>query len=112
MYKMGVYPSKLTRAGYCQKICIVILSRYQVVDTILQGCHGEGKMKFFPGHEKVREKLGNLKINGYGRQSSDNLFVLSKRGKDVLSPEIVSVSAHLPHPWRLLLKKRICFLGE
>ena len=58
MYKMGVYPSKLTRAGYCQKICIMILSTYQVVDTILQGCHGEGKMKIFPGHEKVREICG------------------------------------------------------
>ena len=23
---------------------------------------------------KVREKSGNLKINGYGRQSSENLF--------------------------------------
>ena len=35
---------------------------------------------------KVREKSGNLKINGYGRLSS---------GKDVLSHEIVS--AHLLH---------------
>ena len=34
---------------------------------------------------KVREKSGNLKINGYGRQSSENLFILFKRGKDVLS---------------------------
>ena len=25
---------------------------------------------------KVREKSGNLKINGYGRQSSENLFIL------------------------------------
>ena len=33
---------------------------------------------------KVREKSGNLKINGYGRQSSENLFILFKRGKDVL----------------------------
>ena len=38
---------------------------------------------------KVREKSGNLKINGYGRQTSENLFVLFKRGKDVLSNEIV-----------------------
>ena len=37
---------------------------------------------------KVREKSGNLKINGYGRQSSENLFILSKRGKGVLSHEI------------------------
>ena len=38
---------------------------------------------------KVREKSGNLKINGYGRQSSENLFILFKRDKDVLSQEIV-----------------------
>ena len=25
---------------------------------------------------KVREKSENLKINGYGRQSSENLFIL------------------------------------
>ena len=30
---------------------------------------------------KVREKSGNLKINGYGKQSSENLFILFKRGK-------------------------------
>ena len=35
---------------------------------------------------KVREKSGNLKINGYGRQTS---FILLKRGKDVLSRDIV-----------------------
>ena len=38
---------------------------------------------------KVREKSGNLKINGYGRQTSQNLFILLTRGKDVLSHEIV-----------------------
>ena len=39
---------------------------------------------------KVREKSGDLKINNYGRQSSENyLFILFKRGKDVLSHEIV-----------------------
>ena len=38
---------------------------------------------------KVREKSGNLKINGYGRQTSENLFILFKREKDVLSHEIV-----------------------
>ena len=49
------------------------------------------KMNFFPGQGKVREfckwqgnsergKSGNLKINGYGRQSSENLFFLFKRG--------------------------------
>ena len=59
------------------------------------------KMKFFPGQGKVREfcgwpgkfygwpgkfrkglesqgKSGNLKINGYGRQSSENLFNCSR----------------------------------
>ena len=62
-------------------------------------------MKFFPGQRKVRElcgwpgKLertwkvressGNLKINGYGRQSPKNLFVLYNRGKDVIFLEIV-----------------------
>ena len=63
------------------------------------------KMKFFPSH---REKFGNfmdgqgnlertwkvrgsenLKIIGYGRQSSENLFILFKRRKDVHSHEIV-----------------------
>ena len=38
---------------------------------------------------KVREKSGNLKINGYGRQSSEDLFILFKRGKDLLYHEIV-----------------------
>ena len=63
------------------------------------------KMEFFPGQGKVwefvdgqgnlertwkvREKSGNLKINGYGRQTSENLFILFKRGKDILSHERV-----------------------
>ena len=38
---------------------------------------------------KVSEKSGNLKINVYGRQNSENLFILFKRGKDTLSQEIV-----------------------
>ena len=38
---------------------------------------------------KVREKSGNLKINGHGRQSSENLFILFKRGQKVHSREIV-----------------------
>ena len=38
---------------------------------------------------KVREESGNLKINGYGRQTSENLFILFQREKDVLSHEIV-----------------------
>ena len=37
---------------------------------------------------KVREKSGNLKINGYGRQTSQKLFIRFKRGKDVLSYDI------------------------
>ena len=40
----------------------------------------------------VMEKSGNLKINGFGRQSSENLFILFKRGKDVLSHEIKPIS--------------------
>ena len=36
---------------------------------------------------KVREKSGNLEINGYGRQTSEDLFRLFKRGKNVLSRE-------------------------
>ena len=74
-----------------------------------QGCHGQGKISvkriFFQVREKsgnfvdgqrnlertwkVREKSGNLKINGYGGQTSENLFILFRRGKDVLSHEIV-----------------------
>ena len=38
---------------------------------------------------KVREKSGNLKINRYGRQSSENLFILFKRGKNIHSHETV-----------------------
>ena len=79
-----------------------------------QGCHGLrkicGKRNFFQVREKsgnfvdgwgnlertwkIREKSGNLKINGYGRQTSENLCILFKRRKDVLSHEIVK--AHLP----------------
>ena len=36
---------------------------------------------------KVREKSGNLKINGYGRQSSDNLFC--SKGERCVISEIV-----------------------
>ena len=57
---------------------------------------GEGKVREFCGWSgKFRKDLesqgksGNLKINGYGRQTSENLFILFKRGKDVLSHEIV-----------------------
>ena len=38
---------------------------------------------------KVRGKLGNSKINGNGRQSSENLLILFKRGKDIHSHETV-----------------------
>ena len=39
-----------------------------------------------------------------GRQSPENLFIPFKKGKDVLSHEIVRT--HLPLHWRLLLKER------
>ena len=101
-------------------------------ETFLSGLPRSGKniwkMKFFAGQGKVREfcgwlekfrkdlektrkgreKSGNLKINGYGRQCSENSFVLFKRDKDVLSHEIVY--AHLPPHWGLLSKERICSL--
>ena len=62
-------------------------------------------MNFVPGQGNVREfcgwpgkfrkdlesqeKSGNLKINGYGRQTSENLFILFKRRKHVLPHETV-----------------------
>ena len=58
---------------------------------------------------KVREKSGNLKINGYGRQSSEN-YLFCSRGemmyflRDCLRPS--------PSSLGLLLKGRICFLWE
>ena len=58
----------------------------------------------------IRKKSGNLKINGYGRKSPENLFVLLNRGKDVLSLDIVKVHL-LPH-WVLVLEERMCSLGE
>ena len=73
-------------------------------------------MKFFPGQGKVREfcgwpgnfrkdlasqgKVREIENNGYGWQSSENLFILFKRGKHVLSHVIVE--AYLP-PHRGLL---------
>ena len=58
----------------------------------MQGCHRHGKYleneifsrsgKFVDGQGnleriwKVRQKSGNLKINGYARQSSENFFIL------------------------------------
>ena len=49
---------------------------------------------------KVREKSGNLKIKGYGRQTSENLFIPFKRGKmyfsgDSLNPSPSSLGATL-----------------
>ena len=41
-----------------------------------------------------------MRINGYGRQSPENLFVQFKRGNDVLSYEIVQ--AHVPRHRGLL----------
>ena len=38
---------------------------------------------------KVREESGNLKLNGYGRHTSENSCILLMRGKDILSHEIV-----------------------
>ena len=38
---------------------------------------------------KIREKSGNLKINGYSRKSPENLCILFKRGNNGLSHEIV-----------------------
>ena len=49
---------------------------------------------------KVREKSGNLKLNGYDRQSSENLYILFKRGKAVLSHKLVY--PHLSLHWGLL----------
>ena len=70
---------------------------------------GKGKVREFCGWSgkfrkdfEVREKSGNLKINGYARQSSENVFILFKREKGVLSHEIVW--AHLPSHRGLLLK--------
>ena len=52
---------------------------------------GQGKVREFCDDQenlertwKVREKSGNLKINGCGRKSLENLFFLFKRGKDVI----------------------------
>ena len=58
----------------------------------------------------VREKSGKLKINSYGRQTSENLFILFMRGKDALSHEIVQT--HLSPHWGLPSKERICSHGE
>ena len=88
-----------------------VLDLCYMTDLDNQGCHGREKYlenEFFPGQGKVREfcndqgnsertwkvreKSGNLKINGYGRQTSENLFILFKREKEGLSQEIVYIS--------------------
>ena len=53
---------------------------------------------------KVREKSGNLKINGYDRQSSENLVILFQTRKDVHSHEIVE--AQLLPPLGATLKEK------
>ena len=58
---------------------------------------------------KGREKSENLKINRYSRQSSENLFILFKMGKDVLPRDSQSPSSA---SLGLLLLETICFLGE
>ena len=66
------------------------------VATVREKYPENGKIREFCGWQgnsertwKVREKSGNWKINGYGRQSSENLFILFKKTKDVHSHEIV-----------------------
>ena len=59
---------------------------------------------------KVREMSGNLKINGYGSQSSENLFILFKEGKGcTFSRDSLSSSLSA---FRATFKERICSLGE
>ena len=41
---------------------------------------------------KVREKSGNLKINGYGSQSSENLFILLRGERITFSRDSLSPS--------------------
>ena len=59
---------------------------------------------------KVREKSGNLKINGYGRETSENLFNLFKRGKRLCWPLLACLYKctrraiiALPQAWALVL---------
>ena len=55
---------------------------------------------------KVREKSGNLKINGYGRQTSE-LFKREKMYFFMRQSRLISLLTG-----GLLLKERICSLGE
>ena len=61
-------------------------------------------MKICEELEKIKEKSGNLNINGYDSPQEISLFC--SRGKDVLSSGIVK--AHLPSYLGLFLKERIC----
>ena len=58
---------------------------------------GKSQGTLWMAREILKElgKSGNSKINGFGRQSSENLFILFKRGKDVLSHEIKPISSSL-----------------
>ena len=76
-------------------ICRVARVREKYLENEIFSRSGKKSGNFVDGQGnlerimKVREKSGNLKINGYGRQSSENLFILFKRGKDVHSHETV-----------------------
>ena len=50
---------------------------------------------------KVREKSGNLKINGYGRQTSENLFFVQEGKRCTFSRDNLSPS---PSPFGAALK--------
>ena len=108
-----------------QDICY--LQNSVTVVSVTQGCHGQGKISgkldFFQVREKsgkfvdgqgnlertwkVRERSGNLKKNGYGRQSSENLFRSRGEGmyflRDSLSASPSSLEATLAEknllPW-------------
>ena len=57
-------------------------------------CPGQGNVREFCGwpgkfrkDSESQGKAGKLKINGYGRQFSENLFYSVNRGNDILSHE-------------------------
>ena len=83
----------------------MVREKYMNLENEIFSRLGEKSGNFVNGQEnlertwKAGEKSGNLKINGYGRHSSENLFILFKWGTDVLSHEIVQ--AHLPPQWGL-----------
>ena len=83
------------RATHIIVACRVATVREKYLENEIFSRSGKKSGNFVDGQGnlertwKVREKSGNLKINGYDRQSSENLFILFKRGKDVLSHEIV-----------------------